>query len=117
MQKLEIGTEVCAVIRSTIRNSYSYRFTKVAKLTAKRATLENGDVVVNETVMDWDKTGYIFNAYGNSAHNTYKIVTPEILADHTSMEHKKKIERWFDTQKFTFEQKEKIYNLLNELTP
>ncbi len=107
MKKIEVGTEVCAVHHVSYRNEYSYYFTKVVKLTAKRATLENGDVIIIEP------KDSRFESFGKSKFGYYKIVTPEILADHASIEQKKKIERWFDAQKFTFEQKKKIYNLLN----
>lgn len=117
MQKLKVGMEVCAVHHVGYRNEYSYYFTKVVKLTAKRATLENGDVVGNEEVPKYEngKIDLRFESYGKRRFDFYRIITPEILADHEAIEEAKKIERWFNAKKFTAEGKAEIYKLFQQL--
>jgi hypothetical protein len=113
MKKLEVGTEVCAVHSSRTSNRYSYIFTRVAKVTAKRATLENGDVVNNEQIERHG--GLYFESYGKCKNAFYRIVTPEILADHAQIEETTKINLWFFNKKFTAEEKAAIYKQFEQL--
>lgn len=113
MQNIEVGMEVCAVHSSRTSNRYSYIFTRVVKVTAKRATLENGDIVNNEQI---ERLGSLyFESYGKCKNQYYRIVTPEILADHAAIEETTKISLWFYNKKFTAEDKAEIYKLFQQL--
>ena len=52
----------------------------------------------------------------NYSNDDWEILTQEIIEEATQEAEKQKVENWFSKQKFTFEQKEKIYKLLSNET-
>jgi hypothetical protein len=114
MANIEVGTEMCLPHYDRWTKEYSYSFSKVAKLTAKRATLENGKILNLDPLQDSNRNADYFKTFGDGRdYECWYFATPEIHAEQKQHEYKNKIQRWFDTQKFTFEEKEQIYNLLN----
>lgn len=115
MQKLEVGMEVCTIIHRRFTNDYRYEFSKVVKVTPKRATLANGDILTNELVSDSYSKKLVFKTYGNDNRDNYTFVTPEILADDKAIKEQQKISLWFNSKKFTHEEQAIIYNTFQQL--
>jgi hypothetical protein len=115
MKKLEVGMEVCTIIHRRFTNDYRYEFSKVVKLTPKRATLANGDILNNELVRDNYSKNFVFKTYGNDNRDNYIFVTPEILADDAAIKERQKISLWFNAKKFTSEEQAIIYKQFEQL--
>lgn len=115
MKKLEVGTEMCIKYYDRWEQEYSYGFSKVVKMTAKRATLENGKVLNLEP--NTSNQGEIyFKTFGDGRDYQYWFfATPEIHAKQKAYEEKKKVCLWFDAKKFTAEDKAAIYKQFEQL--
>jgi len=113
--KLEVGDKIVSVVSIRWTNFIDYNFDEVERLTSTQAITKNGIRLKNEGRLSWaDNKTIKFKEHksGYDADN-YQLVTDKILQDYNVEKHKQKVSNWFDKQKFTFEQKELIFNLLN----
>lgn len=112
MEKLKVGDKVCY-------KHYFYgelrriEVSEVERLTKTQAILKNGDRLKNEPIECYNNKEIYYNSIGYNT-KSYELLTEENILFISNFKHEIKINNWFNLKKFTFEEKEKIYNLLND---
>lgn len=107
MEKLKVGDKVYTEISHRWSRETEYVVADVIRLTKTQAVLSNGTKLINEVVKAWNKEE-CFSEYGDRWIN-WHIQTDEFLEKYNEWKEKRIIEKWFDSQKFTFEEKKNIY--------
>lgn len=107
--QLEIGNEVYFC------NDSLFRIYKVEKVTPTQAVLNSGDRIKRQSKWStWNSIhGWAFAEIGGGKWNEYQLVNDDIREKSKQMRRKIKINNWFSSHRFTDEQKEQIYNLIN----
>ncbi len=110
---LKVGEKVCSIHYHRHSDKKSYNFSEVERLTATRAVLKNGVVLVNKPCIDYYKNEE-FRQYGESAYSgRWQRATASLIEEAKVERHKSKVETWFSNKKFSFDEKEAIYNLFS----
>lgn len=116
IRKLCVGDKVCNIRNQRWSDGVVYSFATVIRLTATQAVLSDGTKLINEpTKISYTNGKYGFSVYGDR-WTKWQLVTGEILVEASIEKERQFINKWFDAQKFTNEQKKSIYNLLNPKT-
>lgn len=110
MEKLKVGDKVYS-IRSHFGYT-TYRFSEVERLTKTQAILESGDRLKNEPNKSRNNDEIEFKEIG-ADYSYWGLTTDEVMATYIKQQEEIKIKRWFNSHKFTQEEKETIYNILN----
>ena len=110
--KLEVGDKVYSKYYG--RNSVRFSFSKVERLTKTLAILSSGTRLVNEGKIQHYSNNEGFLVYG--AFDWWHLENEEVLKEYKEAQHQSKVNSWFSNQKFTYEQKQQIYNLFNTET-
>lgn len=107
--KLKVGDKVYKLYYNPYGEySVSHSFSIVDRVTPTRAYLKNGKTLTN-------KYKHWFPEYWTGAYdpNRWNIVTEEIMNEYRESERRREIDIWFRNYKFSEDEKEKIFLLLN----
>lgn len=107
MEKLKTGDKVYIAESSKWSRRVNYILDEVVRVTKTQAVLSKGRKIINKPTIDWDKK-YCFAEYGER-YNKWYLQTDEILVTVKAERERQTIEQWFDTKKFTDEEKRIIY--------
>jgi len=113
--KLKVGDKVYNKNHWRYSDKYSYIFSEVERLTSTMAVLKNEVKLINESAIDhWDtdKTPH-WKRHGERSEQ-WKLVTDAIIEDDKIVRYNNSAINWVDSQRFTNEQKIKIYKLFND---
>lgn len=108
--KLEVGDEVYNESSGRWNRETYFKVSKVVRLTKTQAILDNGDKLINAFALKGSKG---FSLYGD-IYNKYNVLTEEISLKIKAQRLNRKIENWFDSYKFSKQEKEMVYNLINK---
>jgi len=112
-RKLAIGDKVCSKRYNSHHGSIRFNFSEVERTTNTLAILKNGIKLVNTPHFSHYDKIYDFYVYGDRIADNWILVTPKVLEDYEKEKQKEAVCAWFIDKKFTFEEKESIYKLLN----
>ncbi len=108
---LKVGGRVYSKRLQRYGTDIYYAFATVARVTKTQAVLSNGKKVMNEPKQYWGDERYSFAEYGDKYKRWY-IETPEAIENARVENRRQSVNQWFDTKKFTQEEKEIVYNVL-----
>lgn len=112
IQKLKVGDKIYNERNNRWTGETEFLIGEVVRITKTQAVLSNGIKLINEVVKGWNKEN-CFAEYGNR-WNKWFIQTNDFLERYNEWRVKRIIEKWFDAQKFTFEEKKIIYKTLKK---
>lgn len=113
MEPLKIGDNVVKITTSRWSDYKQYTFGTIARLTKTQAITDKGNKIINEPHNHWSSGGKIvYSEYGDR-WTKWQIVTDEIIEEGKKAQERIKVSNWFQTQRFTDEDKKKIYDLFN----
>ena len=93
----------------------NYRFETVERLTKTQAVLSDGTKLINEPTTDWGTDKKVcYSEYGNRYDKWY-FQTEEILLEAKKEKERQSIESWFESRKFSDEEKKIVYLKFKEL--
>ncbi len=107
MEKLKIGDKLYIVQTKRWSSEVDYILDEVVRLTKTQAVLKCGRKLINEPAKDWHKED-CFLEYGDRYKKWY-LQTEEILEIVKAEKERRTINQWFDSKKFTDEEKRIIY--------
>jgi hypothetical protein len=113
MEKLKIGDKVFNKKSSRYSAFTDYSFGEVVRLTKTQAILNNGIKLINEPTTDWNSKDICFCLYGDR-YTKWFFQNEEIIKEANKEILRKKIHYWFIDKKFTDQEKEQVYNLLQK---
>jgi len=109
-QKLKIGDEVCIKIHQRFGNKFRYEFDTIERFTKTQIVLKSGIKLINEESKDY--IGNLCFSQYRDRYTKWYIATKEHHLEHEKEQNRQKISNWFDSKKFTDEEKLNVYNLL-----
>ena len=112
MELLKVGDKVYKKIH---RWDNVYKFSIVERLTATQAILSCGTKLVNKPQLAYDRKTVEYPAYGDRWGAKWSIQTPEVLEEVRLERERKTIVMWFDSRKFTEDEKRIVYAKFKEL--
>ena len=114
MEKLKVGDKIYNKKNDRYSTFVDYKICEVIRLTKTQAILSNGDKIINEPIADYSKKDLVcFSEYGDRWTKWY-FLTNEIITEVNLENRRKKIYCWFRDKKFTEQEMEQVYNLLNQ---
>lgn len=114
MKKLEVGDKMYFRSQSRFGRDIYFRFETVERVTKTQAVLSNGIKLINHPFKNHFDNHYGFCQLGQRFDKWY-IQTDEIVAEAQKENKRQSINRWFDNQKFTDEQKLQVHDLFNPI--
>jgi hypothetical protein len=114
MELLKVGDKVYSEKHLTYSRNVGYKFSTVERLTATQAILSCGTRLVNKPKLGYDRKTVEYPTYGD-LYTKWSISTPEILEEARLQRERQTIVRWFDSRKFTEDEKRIVYAKFKEL--
>jgi len=114
MEKLKIGDKLFNKKHQQWGSNIYYKFATVERLTKTQAVLSDGTRLINEPqIKSYDKI-ISYPVYGDT-WTRWHFETPEILEEAKKERDRQAVIRWFDSRKFSEEEKRIIYNTFKNL--
>ena len=114
MEKLKVGDKLYFTSKQRWGMRINYRFETVERLTKTQAVLSDGTKLINEPTTDWARKKVCYSEYGNRYDKWY-FQTEEILLEAKKEKERQSIESWFESRKFSDEEKKIVYLKFKEL--
>ena len=115
MEKLKVGDKLYFTSKQRWGMRINYRFETVERLTKTQAVLSDGTKLINEPTTDWGTDKKVcYSEYGNRYDKWY-FQTEEILLEAKKEKERQSIESWFESRKFSDEEKKIVYLKFKEL--
>jgi len=114
MQPLKVGDKVYLKKCPSYSNNCYYYFQNVVRLTKTQAVLSSGKKLINTPKVDYQSKTIYYRAYGDMWEE-WRIQTTEILEEAKLEKERRSILGWFDSHKFSEEEKRIVYNTFKEL--
>ncbi len=108
---LKEGDEVISIHRNSSRIQWAQ--TVVVTAGDRQAKLENGDIV-NVHANPKTKDRAVFEVIGHGKKPPYEFITDAVTEEQELYARRSGVREWFRSYQFTDDQKEMIYNLLND---
>lgn len=115
MEKLKVDDKLYFTSKQRWGRRINYRFETVVRLTKTQAVLSDGTKLINEPTTDWSADKKVcYSEYGNRYDKWY-FQTEEILLEAKKEKERQSIESWFESRKFSDEEKRIVYLKFKEL--
>jgi hypothetical protein len=114
MELLKVGDKVYNEKHHTWSRSVSYQFSTVERLTATQAILSCGTRLVNKPQLGFDRKTVQYPTHGD-LYTKWSIPTLEVIEEARLEEERQTIVRWFDSKKFTEDEKRIVYAKFKKL--
>jgi hypothetical protein len=112
MITLKVGDKVVFEVSTRWSRDVGYKFSEVVRTTKTQAILSNGArLKINSSRYGKNNVFYEVGDY----YYSWQLSTPEIVEKAKVEQKRKQVEIWFDTYKFTDEQKAAIYEMFKEM--